>query len=143
MPGTLIVGFDKTEASQRALAFAAAAAKATGATIHVVHVLEWSPYSFLTAQELEERHKRRTEELSRAAELVDPAIETLKAQDIPVTSDVRYGHAAELICEIAEQKPDAQIVIGRTGGFSVARRILGGMALALIQASPVPVTVVP
>ncbi len=56
---------------------------------------------------------------------------------------MRYGHAAELICEIAEQKPNAQIVIGRTGGFSVARRILGGMALALIQASPVPVTVVP
>ncbi len=70
MPGTLIVGFDKTEASQRALAFAAAAAKATGATIHVVHILEWSPYSFLTAQELEERHKRRTEELARAAELI-------------------------------------------------------------------------
>ena len=74
MPGTLIVGFDKTEASQRALTFAAAAAKATGATIHVVYILEWSPYSFLTAQELEERHKRRTEELSRAAELIAPAI---------------------------------------------------------------------
>ena len=143
MSGTLIVGFDETEASHRALAFAAKTAKATGATVHVVHVLEWSPYSFLTAQELEERHKRRTEELSRATELVNPAIETLKAQDIPVTSDVRYGHAAELICEIAEQKPDAQIVIGRAGGFAVARRILGGMALALIQTSPVPVTVVP
>ena len=56
---------------------------------------------------------------------------------------MRYGHAAELICEIAEQKPDAQIIIGRSGGFAVARRILGGMALALIQTSPVPVTVVP
>src|SRR5919107_1696437 len=67
--GTLIVGFDETEASHRPLAFAAKTAKATGATVHVVHVLEWSPYSFLTAQELEERYRRRTEELSRAAEL--------------------------------------------------------------------------
>ena len=65
----------------------------------------------MTAQELEERHKRRTEELSRATELVNPAIQTLKSQDITVTSDVRYGHATELICEIAEQKPDAQFVM--------------------------------
>jgi nucleotide-binding universal stress UspA family protein len=143
MSETLIVGFDDTEASHRALAFAARTAMATGAIVHVVHILEWSTYSFLTAQELEERHKRRTEELSRAAELVTPVVQELKAQGIQATSDVRYGHAAELICEIAEQKLDAQIVIGRAGGFVLARRMLGGMALALMQASPVPVTVVP
>jgi nucleotide-binding universal stress UspA family protein len=140
---TLIVGFDGTEPSHRAVTFAANIAAATGAKIHIVHVLEWSPYSFLTPQELEDRHRRRTEELTRAAQLVDPVLKDLEARGIKASSDIRYGHAAELICQIAEQNPDSQIIIGKTGSFALARRVLGGLVLALLQSSPVPLTVVP
>lgn len=41
-------------------------ARTSGASILVAHVLEWLPYSFLTPEEIEERHKRRGEELDRA-----------------------------------------------------------------------------
>jgi nucleotide-binding universal stress UspA family protein len=51
-----IVACDGSAASERALNFAVAHAQTTGASILIAHVLEWSPYSFLTPEELEERH---------------------------------------------------------------------------------------
>ena len=66
MSAKFIVGYDGSAASERALDFAIGRVKLQGGTVVLVHVLEWSPYSFLTPSELEERHKRRTEEMERA-----------------------------------------------------------------------------
>ena len=143
MSETMLVGFDGTESSQRAVEFAAARAGSSGATLHLVLVLEWSPYTFLTAEELEERHKRRTEELQRARAVVLPVAEALGKRGIKATCETRYGNAAELLCAIAEEKGACQIVIGRTGGSALAQRLLGGLVVSLVQAAPVPVTVVP
>ncbi|MCC9623869.1 universal stress protein [Thalassospira sp. MA62] len=139
----LLVGFDGTDAAQRAVEFAAKRAAAEGGAVHLVFVLEWSPYSFLSTQELEERHQRRTEELSRAETTLKPALEALSKQKIPVTSEVRYGHSGELICEIAKKINASQIILGRKGGSALGARLLGSLPLTLVQASPVPVTVVP
>lgn len=139
----ILVGYDGTDAAQRAVEFAGKRATAEGCAIHLVYVLEWSPYSFLSTQELEERHQRRTEELSRAEETLKPALEALNKLKIPVTSEVRYGHSGELICKIAEDKGACQIIVGRKGGSALGARLLGSLPLTLVQASPVPVTVVP
>lgn len=143
MSGTYIVGYDGTEASHRAVALAADLAKTSGARIHLVHVLEWSPYSFLTQEELAERHKRRGEELKRAESILEPAARELEAEGLQATSEARYGHAGELFCEIAGKNHGSQIFIGRKGSRTLAERLLGGLAITLVQASPVPVTVVP
>ena len=143
MAKTFIVGFDGTEASERALAFAADAARREQATLHLVHVLEWSPYSFLTAEELAERHKRRQEEVTRAEAFIAPVCARLAATGLQVTSDVRYGHSAEIMCEIATELGAAQIVVGRKGSSHLAARLIGSLGMSLVQASPVPVTVVP
>ena len=143
MTKTFIVGFDGTDASERALAFAADAARREQATLHLVHVLEWSPYSFLTAEELAERHKRRQEEVTRAETFIAPVCARLAATGLQVTSDVRYGHSAEIMCEIATELGAAQIVVGRKGSSNLAARLIGSLGMSLVQASPVPVTVVP
>lgn len=140
---TLIVGYDGTASAKRAVQLAASQVKAGGGTIHLVHVLEWSPYSFLTPEELNERHKRREEELNRAKAIVQPVVDELKAKGVNATCEVRHGHAGELLCEIAEDMKARQIIIGRTGTTSIAARLMGSLALTLVQASPVPVTVVP
>ena len=110
----------------------------------VAHVLEWSPYNFLTPEELEERHARRTEELARAESLmVTPVLERLAAQGIEATANIKYGHIANTICKIAEDGNASQVVIGRTGHSSLSTRLFGSVAGTLAQASPVPVTIVP
>ena len=66
MSHKIVVGYDGSDSAGAALDFAMGVAKAHGGSVVVAHVLEWSPYAFLTPTEIEERHKRRTEELKRA-----------------------------------------------------------------------------
>mgnify|MGYP000521844541 CR=1 FL=1 len=144
MPQKIVVGYDGSEIGQSALDFAVDLAKARGAGLVLAHVLEWSPYSFLTKEEIEERHKRRTEELERARTAVlDPVVQSLQGQGITVSSVLRYGHIAETLCKIATDENASQIVVGRTGHSGLSARLFGSVAGSLAQASPVPVTIVP
>ena len=61
MKQKLLVGVDCSECCERAIDYAAAWAKAVAAPLVVVHVIEWSPYSFNTPMENEERHRRHRE----------------------------------------------------------------------------------
>lgn len=144
MSQKLVVGYDGSEGAKRALDFAVGRAKKQGATLLIAHVLEWSPYSFLTPDELEERHKRRKEELERAESAVlAPVSASLEGSGVPVETELRYGHIAETLCEIAEKSGADQVIIGRTGHSQLASRLFGSVAGSLAQASPVPVTIVP
>ena len=140
----IVVGYDGSEASRRALDFAISRAGAQGDSIIIAHVLEWSPYSFLTPNEIEERHQRRKEELQRAEEmLIQPMVRLVEAEGIPVSTAMRYGHIAETLCKIAQDENAALIFIGRMGHSGFTSRIFGSVAGTLAQASPVPVTIVP
>jgi nucleotide-binding universal stress UspA family protein len=143
MTDIFVVGYDGSEGADRALAFAVARAKAGGAELRIVHVLEWSAYSFLTHEELADRHKRRQEEVERAKEEIDPVVKRVEAQGVKASAVNRYGHAAELLCKIAQEVGAAQIFIGRTGHSKLEVRLFGSVAGALVQSAPVPVTVVP
>ncbi len=144
MSRKIVVGYDGSEASQRALDFAITRASAQGDSIIVAHVLEWSPYSFLTPSELEERHKRRQEELERAeAAIIAPVLKKVEAAGVPVKSVIRYGHIAETLCKIAEEEGAALIFIGRMGRSGLSSRLFGSVAGTLAQISPIPVTIVP
>lgn len=125
------------------VSYAADQAQKMGASLHVVHVLEWSPYSFLTPEELAERHKRRTEELARANEIVmAPMLKSLAEREIETTSDIRYGNVVELIVGIAKEKQADMIFVGRSGG-SLADRVFGSVPIGLAQAAPVATVIVP
>jgi nucleotide-binding universal stress UspA family protein len=123
--------------------FASARAKAGGARLILAYVIEWSPYSFNTPQENEERHKRREEEIARAESHLTPLLAEMRAQGIEVESIVRHGHAAEVLSQIASEAGAVQIFIGRRGVSKIAAMLFGSVAGSLVQVSPVPVTVVP
>lgn len=143
MSDIYVVGFHSTEHSSRAVDYAAKLAKKSGAALHLVQVIEWSPYSFHTPEELAERHGRREQELSRALAQVQPVTDELNKSGVTATCEVRHGHAGELLCKIASEQNADQIIIGRTGDSALAQRLLGGLAITLAQISPVPTTIVP
>jgi len=144
MTGKILVGFDGSDSARRAVDYAVGRARAEGADILIAHVLEWSPYSFLTPEELAERHKRRNEELARAeSALLAPVVDGLKGMGIGVETELKYGHIAETLCRIATEHGVDQIVIGRTGHSELAARLFGSVAGTLAQAAPMPVTIVP
>jgi len=144
MSAKYVVACDGSKASGRALKFAIEQAKSSGASLLLVHVIEWSPYSFLTPEELEERHKRRNEELERArTALVDPLVESAMAGGVKASAIIRYGHVTETIADIAEKEGAAQIFMGRTGHSNLAKILFGSVAAAMAQIAPVPCTIVP
>jgi nucleotide-binding universal stress UspA family protein len=139
-----LVACDGSPASGRALKLAIEQAKMSGGSILLAHVLEWSPYSFLTPEELEERHKRRNEEIKRAeTALIEPLAEDVRGEGIEVESVIRYGHVNETLVDIAEKEAVSQMFIGRTGHSSLSKIVFGSVASAMAQIAPVPCTVVP
>ena len=144
MSESILVGYDDSEGGQRAVDCAAEFARAKGVPLVVAHVIEWSPYTFHTVQELEERHKRREEELVRArAQLLKPVTDRLSSQGLSVESEIRHGHASETLVSIAQEKGATHIFIGRRGVSKVKSMLFGSVSGSLVQIAPVPVTVVP
>ncbi len=139
-----VIAYDGSDASRRAVDFVIDLAKTTEASVLVAHILEWSPYSFLTPTELEERHKRRGEELERAKTAVlDPIVKSITDQGVKADSVIKYGHVAETLSEIASEEEATQLFMGRTGHSGISVRVFGSVAGTLAQITSVPCTIVP
>lgn len=144
MSKVLMVGIDCSECSNRALEYAAKAAEKSKLQMIVVHVLDWSPFTFSTPKENEVRHQRREDELERAhKEIVDPVVSDLRSQGIYARGVVRHGHPAETINAVAQEFGATNIIIGKTGSSRLKTQLFGSVANTLVQISEVPVTVVP
>jgi len=144
MDPILLVGIDGSQGSQRALDYAAAWAKDNNARLCVVHVIEWSPFSFNTPMENEVRHRRREDELARAqAEIINPVVRELRDRGIDAQGLIRHGHAAETINQVAGEVGATNIVIGRKGASGIKTHLFGSVPSMLVQIADKPVTVVP
>lgn len=144
MSGKFVVGYDGSNASHRALQFAVERAAAQGGSVIIAHVLEWSPYSFLTPTELEERHKRRGEELERAQSvIIDPVVKQMSGKGADVEGVIKYGKIVDVLCDIAKEADATQMFLGRDGDSGISARVFGSVAGSLVQCAPVPCTIVP
>jgi nucleotide-binding universal stress UspA family protein len=143
MGGTVLVGVDNSDASRRAVEFARDRAEALGVSVVLVHVIPWSPYSFNTPEENEERPRRREAELRGAREQVlEPAM-ALVGDAVPCIPIARHGDRAELLNAIAREYNAFHILVGRTGESRMRAKFFGSVPGQLIQMADVPVTVVP
>jgi nucleotide-binding universal stress UspA family protein len=141
-PEIFLVAYDGDDF--RVADYAAACAVKSGAALHVVHVLEWSPFSFLTPEEIEERHRKRTEELNRANDdVMRPVLERLRETGVKAEGEVRHGEVVSILCDIAKKRNVEKLFAGRNGAQGLAARMFGSTAIGLVQASPVPVVIVP
>ena len=144
MSNKLLVALDGSDCGRRALDAAVAHASKTGSDLVLTYVIDWTPYSFHTPQELEERHQRRESEIERANESVLASEQAVVAgEGIKVETVVRHGKIAQTLVELAREYDVSQIYIGRLGESHVRSMIFGSVTAALIQTSEVPVTVVP
>ncbi|MEM6914370.1 MAG: universal stress protein [Pseudomonadota bacterium] len=140
----LVIGLDGHGSGEHALAFAQdLAAKTTDCELIVVYVIEWSPFSFQTAEENAERHKRREEEIAIAKErVVEPAVALLTEAGLNARAIVRHGNVADTIDSVAHAEGASQIIVGRSSEGSLTSRIFGSSTANLVMNARVPVTVV-
>ncbi|MDC1287247.1 universal stress protein [Gammaproteobacteria bacterium] len=143
MSKKLLVALDGSDCGRRALNAAVQHASLTSSDLVLTYVIEWTPYSFHTPQELEERHQRRESEIERANDAILASEHAVAVSEgIKVETVVRHGKIAETLIEVAKEYDVGQIYIGRRGE-SLVQMIFGSVTAALIQTSDVPVTVVP
>ena len=140
----LVVGLDGQSSGEKALEFARdLAARMETCELIVVYVIEWSPFSFQTAEENEKRHKRREEEISVARErVVTPAVDSLTKAGLSARAIVRHGDVADTIDDVAHKEGASQIIVARTSADGLTSRIFGSSTANLVMNARVPVTVV-
>jgi nucleotide-binding universal stress UspA family protein len=140
----LVIGLDGRSSGEKALEFARnMAARLDSCELIVVYVIEWSPFSFQTAEENAERHKRREEEISIAKERVlNPAVASLTEAGLTARAIVRHGDVADTIDDIAHEEGASQIIVARSSAGGLTSRLFGSSTANLVMNARVPVTVV-
>ncbi|MEO9873676.1 MAG: universal stress protein [Anderseniella sp.] len=144
MSAKIVIGLDGSGSGERAVAYAKKQAKQIGkCELIAVYVIEWSPYSFQTPEENEQRHKRREEEIAAAnARVVSPAVDALKADGFSARGVVKHGDVADLLNAVAVAEDADQIVVARASEGGFASRLFGSSTANLVMTATVPVTVV-
>ncbi|MFT7214662.1 MAG: nucleotide-binding universal stress UspA family protein [Granulosicoccus sp.] len=144
MTTKLVIGLDGHGSGHRAMAYAKQLANLIGeCELLVVYVIEWSPYSFQTAEENEVRHKRREEEISTAtSRIVDPAVASLQKVGITARGMVRHGDVAKILNAVSIEENANQIIVSRSSEGGFAQRVFGSSTANLVMSASVPVTVV-
>ncbi|WP_028468630.1 universal stress protein [Neptunomonas japonica] len=144
MTTKLIVGLDGSEPGDRALEHAKCLSKLIGnCTIELVYIIEWSPYSFQTAEENAMRHKRRDQEIKTATErVIAPALAALNSDGFSANGRVLHGDAAEILNSVATKDKAEQIIVARSKESGFAAKLFGSVTAKLVMSASVPVTVV-
>lgn len=144
MSATLVIGLDGEGSGSRALSHAKQLAGLIGeCEIVVAYVVEWSPFTFQTAEENALRHKRREDELKVAHErIVDPAVKALQKEGLKAKGIVRHGDVADTLNALSVELGADQIIVSRSSEGGFAKRIFGSSTANLVMSASVPVTVV-
>ncbi len=144
MTTKLVIGLDGHGSGDRALAYGKGMADLIGdCELLIVYVIEWSPYSFQTAEENAQRHKRREEEISTATDrVVAPAVKNLEAAGIKARGMVRHGDVASILNAVSLEENAQQIIVSRSSEGGFTKRLFGSSTANLVMSSSVPVTVV-
>jgi nucleotide-binding universal stress UspA family protein len=144
MNNKILVAIDGSDGGKRALEAAVNQAKLTQSGLVLTYIIDWTPYSFHTPEELAERKQRRDSDIQSANDLIiNPEVERLKDSGLEVETVVRHGKIAEALNEIATEHQASQVYIGKLGESRMRSMIFGSVTAALIQTSTLPVTVVP
>jgi len=145
MSDKIVVGLDGSPGGNVVLDYARETAdRMSACEILLCYVIEWTPYSFQTAEENAVRHKRREEEIAIAHKrILDPALKELGDKGYSATGFVQHGDAAVILDRLAFDEGARQIIVARSAGRGLQQRIFGSVTGNLVAAARVPVTVIP
>lgn len=138
----ILVGYDGSESSKKALKKAVELAKLTEGKIHIVGVVrpfEFAAVDFILPEELEEYEK---EEISKEEKYLNEAVQIVKSENVEVYTKILEGEPAEELMDYADRNGCDLIVVGHRGVGGFKRLILGSTASNLVKYSNQPVLVV-
>ncbi|MCZ7665372.1 MAG: universal stress protein [Thermoleophilia bacterium] len=131
---TIVVGYDESEGSERALQMAAGLARTYGARVIVVEAFPHYPRVISPT-------RQDTNEIHRARESAEKAAAKLRKMGIEAEPDALEGPAAEAIINVAEARKADLIVVGSRGFGQFKGLLLGSVSDRVVHYAEVPVLV--
>lgn len=142
----ILAAVDFSPYSERALVWAARAARSFGVpllALHVVHDPESAPGYYQHAKN-REKHLKRIEEA--ADEMMSDFCERIAKKHPKLLGKLDYRMVVGLpitrILEVAKEVGAQMIVMGSRGRTGLSHLMLGSKAEKVVQLSPIPVTIV-
>jgi len=131
----LLVPTDGSRGSELALAEGVALANETGATLHLLHVIETGSIG------PDARSLVNEEELTnRADEIIADAIETAEtATSSNIESEIEFGVPSKEIRDYIDANDIDLAILGTHGKTDFSRYMMGGVSAKIVRMSPVPV----
>jgi nucleotide-binding universal stress UspA family protein len=135
----IVVGFDGSDSSRRALQEAARLAKLSGAEMLVTMVEEHLPkYPSAMSETTEER-----EGVDAYFAELTKEVETLgREQSVRLRVRVAAGHPARVLCDVTKEVRADLLVIGASGRSGLWAGVLGSTADRVVDHAPCSVLVV-
>jgi nucleotide-binding universal stress UspA family protein len=135
---SLLVPFDGSDSSKKALLRACELSKSDGSEISVLYVIP-------RYEEMMDFFKTETIKKSlyqEAEKIAEGAKKIAAAQGVPIKAVVQEGHAGEKIVEIADKLKNDVIVMGTHGWRGMNKAILGSTAERIIAYASCPILIV-
>jgi len=135
----ILVAYDGSEGSKKALRAGIELARAFNAELHSISVQEHLPYFAATVGEVEEA-KQEADEFFRR--ITKEAWDEAALAGVLLESKVIRGHEVEAIVTYCKEGQFDLLVVGFMGHSSVFGRIMGGTAQNLSRVAPCSVLIV-
>ena len=136
MSETILVPFDGSKYSNKAVREAVTISKRTGATLVILSVVD-------ITEEFESQAPGLTDKLSKKTRiLLDKIADKITAANISVVKEVHIGDPYEIIVTTAKKKKADLIVMGSHGRTGITRLLMGSVAARVIGHAPCNVLVV-
>ena len=139
----ILVPIDFEPASEAALAYASDLARATGASLFLLHAVDdpaatgvWTPEVYVPAS------SATRDVMVRSARTRLEALLTTAHSPLAPTVEARVGAAIPVIEEYAREQAISLIVMGTHGRRGLAHMLLGSVAERLVRTAPCPVLTV-
>ena len=135
----IMVPLDGSALAERALPSAARLAAATGATLHLVRVVEPLPGAVSVYRSVTEPSRHLDREARAATEYLDTIRTRLTAEGVRVEVHRRLGHALDALLQEQRTAGIDLVVMCSHGRGGVSRVALGSVATGLLQRGTAPV----
>jgi len=132
----ILVPFDNSVISKRALNKAIVLANLTDAKITLVHVISYPK----TIAKIVGPYKGTM--IAYAKKFMDEVKKYSTSENVMVETQILYGNSAEEILKLMGKKKFELVVMGRKGTTKITGPSLGSVSNSLVQRSKVPVLVV-
>jgi nucleotide-binding universal stress UspA family protein len=143
---TIIVAVDFSNASPRVLKIAARMAKAFGAELRLIHVVEPEPsytaYGF-TPEEFPAMHIYQEEAKRRAAVKLDNLLAQVRTELPSATSHIAEGSPLHTLLDYVKECAADLVIVGSHGHGVIASLLLGSVAEGMVRKAAVPTLIVP